>query len=106
MRVTLEKGETLDVALVENERIVATFSIELRSISAGAGEASKASEKPRVAQQPAAAAEAAAPAAVKQPRQKSAKARAGKRNITEEARAKMAEAQKRRWAKFRQTKAK
>lgn len=96
MKVTLEKGETLDVALVEGDRIVGTLSLVLRGVSVGAAPRTRA-EAP---------AEMAAPAARSN---RGARAAAGgrrKRNVSAEARAKMAEAQRRRWEKARQTKGK
>jgi hypothetical protein len=79
MKVALEKGETLSVAILENDRVVGVLNLKL----------SETEEK--------------APKAPVSP-----KARGGKRkrNISAEARRKMAEAQKRRWDKYRATKAK
>lgn len=81
MKVALEFGEALEVALLENNRVVGSLSLVLR----GAGAA------PRVAAAPAAKA-AAAPAA---------KAGRKRRQLSPEARARMAAAQKERWAKKR-----
>ena len=94
MKVTLEKGETLDVALVEGDRIVGTLSLQLREIGSGAGVRTVSDSTRR-------AAEATAESATGTTRTVRRK-----RQISPEARAKMAEAQRRRWEKYRQGKAK
>ncbi|MGI8907205.1 MAG: hypothetical protein ACR2IE_12030 [Candidatus Sumerlaeaceae bacterium] len=79
MKVTLERGEILDVALIDNDRIIGTLSLQLRGLSVGARFSG-----------------ASAPAA--------AADNAGKRNgrrrkrgpLSPEARARMADAQRRR----------
>jgi hypothetical protein len=93
MRVALEQGESLEVAILENNRVVGTLSLEMRA-AGGSAQAAR----------PAASASASASA----PQQKRAASssgkrgrRGGKRNISPEARQKMAEAQRRRWEKFR-----
>ena len=85
MRISLEKGEVLEVAIVEGDRVVGSLSLTLRDMVASA---------PKAAAQ---AAMAAAPV----PR----KRRTGKRYVSPEARARMAEAQKRRWEAYRASKA-
>ncbi len=93
MKVTLEKGETLDVALVENDRIVGTLSLQLRGVAL-AGSTRAVSEPSR--------------RSVEAPAEKAASTGRGpgrrKRQISAEARAKMADAQRRRWEKYRQGK--
>lgn len=95
MKVTLEKGETLDVALVEGDRIVGTLSLVLRGAGVGVGFRGGA-EAP--------AAEMAAPSARSARGARGTSSARRKRNISPEARAKMADAQRRRWEKVRQTK--
>lgn len=80
MKVALEFGEALEVALLENNRVVGSLSLVLRTAGAA----------PRVAAAPA---KAAAPAAAKASRKR--------RQLSPEARARMATAQKERWAKKR-----
>lgn len=87
MKVALEIGEALDVVLVEGDKLVGTLSLSLRGVgsgsgrgrSAGAGTSSEASSKE--------------PGLTKTGRRR--------RTLSPEARAKMAEAQRRRWAKTR-----
>ena len=86
MRVALEQGETLEVAILEGDKVVGTLSLEMRS---GSSAGRSVSATPT-----------AAPAQARRGR------RGGKRNISPEARAKMAEAQRRRWAKARGEKVK
>lgn len=95
MKVALELGEALEVAILQNDRVVGTLSMRLQGPSGGAAR-----------QQ---AAPVAAPAAVgrkRRGRKPGRKAGGRRRNISAEARAKMAEAQRRRWAKFRQDRGK
>jgi hypothetical protein len=83
MKVAMEIGESLDVALIDGDRMVGTLSLSLRGVTAAG---------------PVKAAAVAAAA-------KKAGRRGGKRKVSPESRAKMAEAQKKRWAKFRAGKA-
>ena len=78
MKVALEKGETLSVAILENDRVVGVLNLRLSETED------------------------------KAPKAATSKAKAGKkkRNISSESRRKMAEAQKRRWDKYRAAKAK
>ncbi|MCX7718257.1 MAG: hypothetical protein N2111_07635 [Candidatus Sumerlaeaceae bacterium] len=85
MRISLEKGEVLDVAITEGDRVVGSLSLTLRDLVPSAPKAA--------AKAPA----AAAPATRKR--------RTGKRNVSPEARARMAEAQRRRWEAYRASKA-
>lgn len=85
MRISLEKGEVLDVAITEGDRVVGSLSLTLRDLVPSAPKAA--------AKAPA----AAAPA--------TGKRRTGKRNVSPEARARMAEAQRRRWEAYRASKA-
>ncbi len=80
MKFTLERGETLDVTLVENDRVVGTLSLELKGVFGGAKSAKMVS---------AAASE-------------KTDGRKPRRRLSAEARARMAEAQKRRWDKKRE----
>jgi hypothetical protein len=89
MKVTLEKGEVLEVAIIEGDRVVGSLSLTLRDTVPSAA---AAPAKPRAA--------AAAPAAPARKRRAS-----GKRNVSPEARARMAEAQRRRWEAYRASKA-
>lgn len=86
MKVALEQGETLEVAILDNDRVVGTLSMEMRGPGAAARPQRAASAAPQAA--------------------KAVGRRRGKRNISREARARMAEAQRRRWAKYRQEKGK
>ena len=79
MKVALEKGEMLSVAILENDRVVGVLKLQL-------GQAEGKAEKPAA--------------------QKKAAPGKKKRNIPPESRRKMAEAQKRRWAKVRAAKEK
>ena len=83
MRVALEAGELLEVAITEGDRIVGTLSLQLNSI----GGSSKAASRSTVSS-----AGAAAPAR---------KQRKTRKPMSPEARARMAAAQKARWAKAR-----
>lgn len=94
MKVTLEKGETLDVALVEDDRIVGTLSLQLRGVGSGAAVRAVSDYSRRAAEAPA------------EPAAGTTRTGRRKRQISAEARAKMAEAQRRRWEKYRQGKAK
>lgn len=87
MKVTLEKGETLDLAVIENDRVIGTISLELRGILLTHGAS------------PAAAPASAGSTAPKKPGK-------GVRHVSEESRSRMAEAQRRRWAKYHNTKSK
>jgi hypothetical protein len=81
MKVTLERGEVLDVALVENDRIIGTLSLQLRGLSAAARFTGSAQ----------------APAAVERTKRGNGRRKRGP--LSAEARARMAEAQRRRRAK-------
>lgn len=87
MKVALEQGDTLEVAILEGDRVVGTLCLEMRSATASS------------VVRPAAVAAAAGA-------YKRGGRRGGKRNISPEARARMAEAQRRRWAKYRNEKGK
>lgn len=89
MKVALAKGETLQIAVVDGDRIIGTMSIALDSAVASV------------------AAPAAAPAkAAKSVEAAPAKSRrGGKRKITAEARKKMAQSQALRWERYRAQKA-
>jgi hypothetical protein len=95
MKVALEQGESLEVAILQNDRVVGTLSMRLQGVGTGSVGATRQQSAP------------AAPSAVPAKRGRKRGRRAGgRRNISPEARAKMAEAQRKRWAKFRQDKKK
>lgn len=88
MKVTLEKGEPLDIALIEQDRVVGTLSIVLNG-SFGSKSSSRESAR------------SSAPDLSSETLTKTGRKR---RNISPEARARMADAQKRRWEKQRAAK--
>lgn len=92
MKVTLEKGELIEIALTEGNQIVGTLSLQLQL------GATTLPQRGRPAGRPAGsttASQSEAPAGGKPGRKR------GGRKISAEARARMAEAQRRRWEKFR-----
>jgi hypothetical protein len=95
MKVALEFGESLEVALVQGDRIVGSLTLSLKGVGASPVVRSRAT----VAE--AAAEEAPADA----PRRGRRKGK-GRRQFSEEARARIAEAQRKRWAAARRKKAK
>jgi hypothetical protein len=84
MKVALEKGEVLEVALLENDKVVGILSFELKGV--GVAPVSRA-------------AASSSASAAKRGRNK-------KRYVSPEARARMADAQRRRWERFRSGKGK
>jgi len=85
MKVALEAGDVLDIALLEDDRVVGTLSLQLnlgRGIKAG---------------RPAKAAAAPADHGAEAPRK-----RRGRKPLSAETKARMAAAQKARWEKLRQ----
>jgi hypothetical protein len=82
MKVAMEIGETLDVALIDGDRMVGTLSLSLKGVN--------------VVKQVKAAAAAVSHAVATGKGRK----RGGKRRVSAESRARMAEAQRKRWAKF------
>jgi len=86
MKVALEIGEVLDVALLEGERVIGTLSLELKGL-AGAS---------RVGRPASATREAKAVAGTE-----GTGRRRKRKPMSAESRARMAEAQKRRWEKNR-----
>ncbi len=89
MKVALELGEVLDVALVEGDRIIGTLSLELKGLS---GSSSRTVGRPSGAS--AKTASTAADSAVTGRRRK-------RKPMSDEARKRMAEAQRKRWEKSR-----
>jgi hypothetical protein len=86
MKVAMEIGETLDVALIDGDRMVGTLSLSLKGVNA-------------VKQVKAAKAAVSNAVATAKGRK-----RGGKRRVSAESRARMAEAQRKRWAKFHASK--
>lgn len=78
MKVALELGEKLEVAVIEGNKIVGSLSLELN----GFGNVAKAAE----------------PAAAKKPAKAERKTRRGGHKFSAESRKRMSEAQKARWA--------
>ncbi len=87
MKVALENGEVLDIALVEGDRIIGTLSIQLKGL-AGAGKASRSA----VASQQS---ESASTSGLGK------KTRKPRKPMSAEGRARMAAAQKKRWEEKR-----
>lgn len=92
MKVSLEKGDTVEIAIVEGDRIVGSLSLTLGGAPAAAA---------RRPGRPAGSTNAAPTAGAPKKRER----RGGRRVISPEARQRMADAQKKRWAKYRQQKA-
>jgi hypothetical protein len=91
MKVALEAGEVLEVAVLDGERVVGTLSLQLKGLSSGgrgvgrpAGSTSERAASPS-------AAESASGAGRRRKR----------KPLSPETKAKMAEAQRRRWEKSR-----
>jgi hypothetical protein len=95
MRVSIAKGETLEINITEGDRIVGSLSISLNGIGGSSRAASAPAvdgEPKRRGRKPGAAKAAAAPSGRKS------------RNYTPEAKARMRDAQQRRWAAVRAAK--
>ena len=87
MKVALEAGEVLDIALIEGERIIGTLSLQLKGLSAGSRLGRTAGTSARAASAPA---------------EGTGSGRRRKRKpMSDEARQRMAEAQRKRWEKAR-----
>jgi len=86
MKVALDRGEVLDIALIEDERIIGTLSIELKGLVSAARGAGRPAGSSR------------STASESETRETSGKKTRKKRKpMSEEARARMAAAQRRRW---------
>ncbi len=81
MKITLEKGENLEVIIVEKDKVIGKLALQLTGV-------------------PVLAVEKAAPVATEERSEFPAK-RTRKRNLSPEARARLAEAQRQRWARIR-----
>ena len=90
MKVALDRGEVLDIALIEDERIIGTLSIELKGLIS----ATRGAGRPAGATRNAAAESAGREVAGKKTRKK-------RKPMSDEARARMAAAQKRRWEQIK-----